>query len=97
MVSDDTVFVHVFAPDGRQALGADGDAWGGMLPCAAWPASGVVEDIRELDTGVLPPGIYRVTVGVYRRATNTRYPARSGADGIRFADDEVAVGTITGP
>jgi hypothetical protein len=88
MPPDATVFVHVFGPDGHQIGGADGDAWGGMLPCAAWPIGEVIEDVRDL--GMSTEGD-RVTVGIYRRTTNDRFPARAGADGARFHDDEVPI------
>lgn len=92
---DDTVFVHVFAPDGRQVLGADGDAWGGMLPPAAWPEDGVIEDVRRLDAAGLAPGAYRVTAGVYHRPSNRRYAALDPQSGTVHADGEVPVGTLT--
>jgi hypothetical protein len=94
---NDAVFVHVFGPDNRQVAGADGDAWGGLLPLAAWPTEGLIEDMRSIDVGGLAPGVYRVTVGIYQRRTNQRYLARDPRTGARWPDDEVPVGQVWVP
>lgn len=92
MEPDDTVFVHVYGTDGRLHADADGDAWLGLLPAVDWPANAAVEDVREIDLSGLPPGGYRVTVGLYSRDQGARHPARDPRTGQRFPDDEVPVG-----
>ena len=91
--ADDTVFVHVLTVDGRQVAGADGDAWGGLLPMTAWPADEWIQDTRFLDTAGLASGRYVVTVGLYNRRSGQRLPAL-GADGSVLTHNEFQVGDI---
>lgn len=71
----DTIFVHVLDEAGRRVEGADGDVLGGLIPMTAWQRGWLVHDRREIPVGDLPPGEYRLGLGLYNRNTGVRYPA----------------------
>lgn len=86
-----TVFVHITPPDAPSPLTAQDDAWPaqGTRPTPTWVPGEVVLDAHPLPG--LPPGNYRVRVGLY------------GPDGARLActpvgpcapDDAVDVATL---
>lgn len=73
-IQDDyTVFVHLLGPDGR--LHGQIDSWPvqGTYPTSTWPIDDTIVDRYsvELNTDA-PPGAYRLEVGMYLLATNTR-------------------------
>ncbi len=94
LAAEQTVFVHLFGPDGQQVSGADGDSWGGLVPLGDWPLGLPIEDVRRLPLAALAPAEYRLTAGIYDRRTNARLPARSADTGRRFVDDEVEVAAL---
>lgn len=91
----DTIFVHVWQA-GAFVAAADGDTWGGVLPLSAWQPGAQLMDERGLADLNLPAGQYEVSVGIYSRWDNTRYPAYNSS-GQRWPDDEISVGAITLP
>lgn len=87
----DTVFVHVFDSSGALVGQGDGDSLNGLLPLSAWRPGDIVTDRRLIVSGSpLPPGDYRITVGIYNRVSGERYPAFD-ATGARAPDDELSV------
>lgn len=94
---DLTVFVHLYAPDGRLVAQADGDPLLGLAPFWLWPADQALEDRRRL---VWPrdaaAGAYRIGVGIYDRGTGRRLEA-IGANGARLPEDTVILSTPTRP
>jgi len=87
----DTVFVHVFDSSGALVGQGDGDGLNGLLPLSAWRLGDIVTDRRLIvSDGPLPPGDYRITVGIYNRVSGERYPAFD-ATGARALDDELSV------
>lgn len=71
----DTVFVHVLDEAGRRIKGKDGDVLGGLIPITAWQRGWLVHERREIPIEDLPPGEYRLALGLYNRNTGVRYPA----------------------
>ena len=71
-----TVFVHLYAPDGRLLAQADGFPLGGTFPFRNWQAGDLVRDVRQI---VPPPGVALedcvVGVGIYRSDTGDRASA----------------------
>jgi len=70
---DYTIFVHLLGPDGR--LHGQIDSWPvqGTYPTSAWPAGEKVTDRYSVKLNAdAPPGAYRLEVGMYLLATNTR-------------------------
>ncbi len=86
-VADYTVFVHLFDP-ATEAIVAQSDAMprGGMYPTSWWLADEVVSETVNLPLEDVPPGAYRLAVGLYDSAQ--RLPA-IGPDGGRLRGDRV--------
>jgi hypothetical protein len=66
---DYTVFLHVLGADGKIASQQDSQPLGGQYPTGVWSPGEVVADPYTLP---LPPGEYRLAVGMYDLATMTR-------------------------
>ncbi len=89
-----TTFVHLV--DERGALWAQGDAppLGGQFPTTRWRAGVTFDDSYTLPLSAeLPPGRYRLFVGLYHAADLTRLPAFD-RDGRRLQDDRIYLGEV---
>lgn len=62
-------------------------------PTTCWERDEVVEDAISLPLDEVPPGQYRLVVGLYDPATGERLPAYSD-DGGRYPDDAVPLTTV---
>jgi hypothetical protein len=80
MADDYKVFVHLVGPDGTIASQDDAPPGGLFYPTSAWlPGETVVSSYTlSLPAGV-PPGEYRLLVGLYRPAGGERLPAVDAA------------------
>ncbi|NLF11061.1 MAG: hypothetical protein GX597_04665 [Anaerolineaceae bacterium] len=76
------VFVHVVGQDGQRLAPADGPPLSGpagALPIDHWPVGETLPDRRLLPLPAdLPPGLYRLEVGLYDPATGDRMPVVAG-------------------
>jgi hypothetical protein len=82
-----TIFLHAYDAQGHLVAQADGDPLLGMYPVWAWQGGETIHDERYVTLpSNLPPGGYRVGVGLYDRASGARIAA-TGPDGQRLADD----------
>jgi hypothetical protein len=88
MAQDYTVFVHLDGTDGTLAGLADGPPVGGDYPTSLWSPGEMIVDERLIFTEGIPPGTYRLSVGMYLPETGERLPA-TDADGARLPDDRV--------
>ncbi len=82
------VFVHIVPVGGVTPLAQhDSPPAGGALPTTAWLSGEYIADehVVALPDG-LPPGPYRVLVGLYDPQSGARVPA-TAPDGRRFAND----------
>ncbi|MGD9099648.1 MAG: 6-pyruvoyl-tetrahydropterin synthase-related protein, partial [Anaerolineae bacterium] len=79
---DYTTFVHLFDPE-TETIVTQHDAMPhqGSYPTSGWLADEVVSDTVQLSLDNVPPGNYRLAVGLYDVATDTRLPA-IGPDGV---------------
>jgi hypothetical protein len=93
----DTIFVHVLDKDNTLVAQQDGDSLNGMTPPSAWRTGQEIRDVRLItpDT-LLPPGTYRMVVGMYNRATSDRYPAFD-LQGKRQENDSIEVARVILP
>ncbi|MDW8067520.1 MAG: 6-pyruvoyl-tetrahydropterin synthase-related protein [Anaerolineae bacterium] len=83
---DYTRFIHLFDPTtGVPVAQNDSPPRGGKYPTSWWVAGEVVTETVALSLKGVPPGRYRLAVGLYD-ATVTRLPA-TGSDGHRIPDD----------
>lgn len=91
--SDDKVFVHVVDAGGTVVFQRDKLPLNELQPMTRW---GVGELRRDPYTALvpanLPPGSYRVMIGVYDPLTGARRPARLG--GVPVAGDAVTIATV---
>jgi hypothetical protein len=86
VAADYTVFVHLVGADGRIVAQHDGEPENGFYPTSAWMPGETVVDSHHLDLPAnLPPGDYRLLVGLYQSSTNQRLPVL-GPDGIPLSD-----------
>lgn len=82
-----SAFVHLLAADGTMV--AQSDQWPGGLPSSLWIPDQIIMDEHTLNLPPdVPPGIYRLAVGLYDPATGQRLPAFA-ANGRAHPDDQV--------
>jgi hypothetical protein len=80
METDYKVFVHLFDP-ATETIVAQHDAMSreGRYPTSRWAKGEVVSDSIMLDLAEMPPGRYRLAVGIYDPETVDRLPAVDAA------------------
>jgi hypothetical protein len=78
-VKDDlTVFVQLLDPAGRLVTQHDGQPLYGYLPTRSWSPGDLIPDRHRLPLPEdLPPGRYRLIVGMYALETLERLPVRT--------------------
>jgi hypothetical protein len=82
---DFKVFVHLLDADGRLVAQSDVVPANWTRPTAGWQAGEFVTDKHMLDLRPdLPPGEYRLAVGMYAANTGQRLTASSGSDRIEL-------------
>jgi hypothetical protein len=87
--ADYTVFVHLVGEDGLIASQHDSKPVGGLYPTTMWKAGEVIVDEHSLPLATdIPPGDYRLLVGLYRPETAERLPVL-GPDGQALGDSAV--------
>ncbi len=87
-----TVMVHLYDASGKLWAQNDGDPVNGLRAFAAMVPGQPVSDCRALLTPAdIPPGHYRLVVGLYRPATGDRLAVLEGADAGR---DVVTIGEV---
>ncbi|MCS6800775.1 MAG: glycosyltransferase family 39 protein [Chloroflexota bacterium] len=83
---DVQVFVHLAGRDDRPVVQADGAPRGGTYPTSLWSPGERVLDQRALQLPAgLPPGDYRLLVGLYRLEGGARLATPWGAESIEIA------------
>lgn len=88
-----TVFVHLLDAADRERAGADGPPALGTDPTDLWQPGEYVEDAHVLHLPPdLPPGTYRIEVGLYDPTTGARLPLR---DAPEHLGDGAIVATLT--
>jgi hypothetical protein len=88
--ADYTVFAHLFDPAdaGHIVAQKDGMPREGAYPTSNWMAGEVVSDTIRLSLDQVPPGSYRLALGLYDGRTGERLAATT-ADGAPLPDDRV--------
>jgi hypothetical protein len=88
--ADYTMFAHLFDPAdaGHIVAQKDGMPREGAYPTSNWMAGEVVSDTIRLSLDQVPPGSYRLTLGLYDGRTGERLAATT-ADGAPLPDDRV--------
>jgi len=92
---DVTVFVHILNEAGQVVTQADGDLVGGYVPIGLWPPNDRVQERRVLSLAHLPPGRYRVALGLYNRTTQQRLNPASAS--VSLQDGALLVGEFNWP
>jgi hypothetical protein len=76
-----TVFVHLVDEDHGVRGYGDSEPGGGTLPTTGWMPGEYLSDSHTVRMGgAIPPGRYRVVIGLYDRATGQRLTLPDGAD-----------------
>jgi hypothetical protein len=87
---DYQVFVHVLNADSEQVGGGDSAPVGGRYPTSQWRLNALIADERLISFAKpLPPGAYRVWLGLYRLPDGVRLPIGSAQGTIQ--DDRLLV------
>jgi len=89
------VFVHILNEAGQVVTQADGDLVGGYVPIGLWPPNDRVQERRVLSLAHLPPGRYRVALGLYNRTTQQRLNPASAS--VSLQDGALLVGEFNWP
>lgn len=89
---DYTVFIQLWQ-DGQQVAGFDGPPLTGDLPTTYWRPEQNLKDVHLLDMSQVPPGNYRLLVGLYNPQTGERLPAFA-VEGTPLPDYAVDLGQI---
>jgi hypothetical protein len=88
-----TIFLHLRDPNGQNLAQRDVPPWLGLFPPPVWRPGALVADRLDLPLPPnLPPGAYRLVMGLYDSATQQRFPA--SVAGARLPGDEVDLGQI---
>ncbi len=84
VAQDYTVFLHLLGPDGERHAQHDDPPLRGLQPMTHWQPGEVLPDRRVLELpGDLPPGRYRLEVGLYELASGHRLPVTDAAGAAR--------------
>lgn len=74
---DYTVFVHLLNQNGALAAGQDTQPVKGQYPTTIWTPGEQIPDVHLLPLPKdLPPGLYRLAIGLYHQPTGQRLPIR---------------------
>jgi hypothetical protein len=89
--TDYTIFVHLRDLHNVTQVSADHQPYDGVVPTTRWRAGAVVKDVVWLDLPAdLPPGEYRLLVGMYRVDTMERLPVMGDSSG----ENAIDLGTV---
>jgi len=93
MEQDYTVFVHLLDAEGHLVAQHDGQPGEGGLPTSSWVGGEVIADEHPLGLDLkLPPGGYRLEVGLYLWPTMERLPVLDGAGQVQ--GDKAVLGKV---
>ena len=82
---DYTVFVHLLAPDGTKVAQHDARPCDGACPTNTWQPGAIILDRHTLDLGDgVPPGAYRLAIGLYLLDSGKRAAIAGRDDGTVF-------------
>jgi hypothetical protein len=88
-----SMFAHIFNADGEFVAQVDQPLGGERYPSWAWNAYERIQMIIELPVDDLPPGEYRIGIGVYDSQTMERLPA-TDSQGEPLADNFAFIDTV---
>jgi hypothetical protein len=84
-----TVFVHILNASGETVAGWDSMPRYNSFPTTDWPLETLIDDPRFVPLSQdLPPGEYRIALGMYYWATGVRLPVHT-ADGQEIPDARI--------
>lgn len=92
--TDYTVYAHLVDANGALVKQQDNPPVGGNYPTTLWQAGERIVDDYQLELNDLPPGEYRLYVGMYASTDGTRLPV-TAADGATLPNNELLVARIT--
>jgi 4-amino-4-deoxy-L-arabinose transferase-like glycosyltransferase len=89
-----TVFLHLRNQQNQTVLQIDTPIWQGLFPPEHWRPGMLVAESRTLSLPYeLPPGEYRLVVGLYDPTSGARYPATL-TNGNHLPNDELPLGRV---
>jgi hypothetical protein len=79
---DFTVFVHLQTEGGTLVAQDDSPPLRGEYPTSAWATGHPFADSHTIQLASVPPGTYRLVIGLYRLADGSRLPVDTGGDSV---------------
>jgi len=92
--ADYTVFLHLVPADDGEQVVAQGDAppLDGRWPTSLWRPGAELDDTHTIPLPAdLPPGVYRLLVGLYDPVTGARLPLLGGGDALPLTTVQIAM------
>jgi hypothetical protein len=87
------LFVHLRNAQNQTTVQVDLPPWNGLFPPERWPPGQVVSERIQMPLPeTLPPGEYRLVLGLYDPQSGARFAAAQASE--RLPDDEVSVGRV---
>jgi 4-amino-4-deoxy-L-arabinose transferase-like glycosyltransferase len=87
------LFVHLRDAQNQTPVQVDLPPWHGLFPPERWPPGQVVSERIQMPLPeTLPPGEYRLVLGLYDPQSGARFAAAQASE--RLPDDEVSVGRV---
>jgi hypothetical protein len=84
------VFIHLLDENDRLLVQSDALPLNGTRPTTGWKPDEVIEDRREIQLpSNLPPGRYRLIVGLYDPSTGSRLNTSEGKDALTLKTFEI--------
>lgn len=83
--TDYKVFVHLLNTEGKIVRQYDAIPCNWQCPTSQWHAGDIISDRAIISLQNLPPGKYRVAIGLYSLTTQKRLPVR-GSEGESYSD-----------
>jgi hypothetical protein len=89
------VFVHLIDSNGQVLAQHDGEPANDFRPTSGWLPGEFILDQHRISFGSLPPGTYRIEIGMYDPQTSIRLPALMNR--APQPDGRAVIGTVTLP
>jgi 4-amino-4-deoxy-L-arabinose transferase-like glycosyltransferase len=87
-------FLHLRTPDGHIMAQRDALIWQGLFAPTDWPPDALMTESLDMPLpDTLPPGDYRLVLGLYDPVSGARYTA-TNATGEPYPDNEIMLGPV---
>jgi len=89
------IFVHLVDSNDQVLAQHDGEPANDFRPTSGWLLGEFIVDQHRISVGSVPPGTYRIEIGMYDPQTNIRLPVLMNR--VPQPDGRAVIGTVTFP